>query len=143
MAEQKQPIPPGAWWVRLARPLVRDYEEGFVQLGKELAKKVGRPRPWSHSLLSRFVANGQCSVELAAGISAFFKLPRPAFVARSRNEAIEMEGIASKYDNVSLSEIDAEIVELEERLAELKAKAEEDAQRSIKPAQHTKHLRSG
>lgn len=141
MPDQKQAIPPGAWWVRLARPLVRDYPDGFVQLGKELAKKVGRSRAYTHSPLSRFVATGHCSVEIATAISAFFKLPRPAFVARSRNEAVEMMAVAEKYEGVVVSEIDAEIIELEERVAELRALREEEARERAKHAPKQRQAR--
>lgn len=130
MAEQKKPIPPGhpgGWWIRLAKPLVRDYKPGFVQLGKEMAKAVGRSRAYTHSPLSRFVATGECSVEIATAISAVFNLPRPAFVARSRDEAVEMMKIAEQFDGVVISDIDAEIIELEERVAELRARREEEA----------------
>lgn len=119
----------------MARPLVRDYaakpEHSLVSLSKELAKKVGRPRPWNHAALVRFVANGQCSADLAAAISAFFKLPRPAFVARSLKEAWAMEATASEHDNTpTLSPVDQEIIELEERLEAKRRQAEDEAKRA-------------
>lgn len=144
LSDPPPPIVATGWWKRLARPLVRDYDPGLVALSKELAKKVGRKRPWSHSALSRFVATGQCSLDLATAISGFFKLPRPAFEARSVNEAWEMEAVSSKWDSIKPSQIEAEIIELEERLAERRRQAEEEALRQARAHQPGKRQkRSG
>ena len=129
MTAKKDEIPHGRWWVRLARPLVTNYEPSLVALSKQLAKKSGRAKPWSHAALSRFVATGSCSADLANAISLFFKIPRPAFVARSVEEAHGMEAVASQYDGVKLSDIEAEIIEIEHKLAERKRHAEELALR--------------
>lgn len=135
------PGAPHSWWVRLARPLVRDFPGGFVQLGKEMSKAVNRPggRAYTHAPLSRFVATGHCSFEIANAISAYFRLPCPAFVARSRNEAVEFQAIADKYENVVVSEIDAEIIELEERVAELRAQKEQEERAKHVPPKPSKH----
>jgi hypothetical protein len=106
----------------------------MVALSKELAKTVGRKRPWNHAALVRFVATGSCSTDLADALSAFFKLPRPAFVARSAKEAFEMQGIASKYDHIPLSETDAEIADLRELLAVKEREREEAVAREAERA---------
>lgn len=134
MAGGKTPRADAAWWAALARPLVRDYEPSMVALSKELARAVGRKKPWNHAALVRFVATGGCSSELSEAISTFFKLPRPAFVARSAKEAFEMQGVASKYDNLPISETEAEIADLrarlEEKERELEARAARDAEQA-------------
>lgn len=141
MASSKTPIPssegPGAWWVRLAKPFVRDYEPGYVKLSKELARAAGRPKPWSHAALSRFVATGTCSADLAMAISKRFGLPHPAFVARSLKEAIELGAVHAKYDHVDISETEAEIVELKLLIAEKERKLEEEAAREAAAAELT------
>lgn len=133
MPPTKSPIPATRWWTFLAKPLVRDYPDGFAALSRELAKAVGRKRPWHHAAFSRFVATGECSVDLAAAISTYFKLPRPVFLARSVKEAWEMEAIATKYaDTPVMSDIEAEIIEMEERLAARRKQLEESARAPVK-----------
>lgn len=133
MPASKKPIPPSRWWTFLARPLVRDYDGGFAPLIRELSKAVGRKTPWHYTALTRFVAKGECSADLAAAISIFFKLPRPAFLARSVQEAWEMEAVATKYkDTPAMSDIEAEIIEMEERLAEKRRQLEASARTPAK-----------
>lgn len=136
MGAQKRTDPPEGWWVRLARPLVIDYsaKHGFTVLSKNLARKAGRSRPWNHAAFSRFVAKGQCSADLAAAISQFFKLPRPAFVARSVKEAWAMEATVSEYDAVTPeqaeADFEAEVIDLRKRSAERQREEEQETIRA-------------
>lgn len=135
MATRKKQIPVSRWWVVLLKPKVRDWcaDHSLEEMGVELGKKVGASA-WSHSAISRFIGKGEASADLAAAISAFFKMPRPAFYARSAKEAWEMEAVVSKYDSEApMSEVDAEILDLQERLEELKRGREAAAQRASEP----------
>lgn len=138
MSGAKKQIPPGRWWTLLARPKVRDYEAGYSQLSRDLAKFVGRARPWNHAVFTRFVATGQLSGELTIALSDFFKLPKPFWVARSAKEALRFEIEAAKYDDEPVSEIEAEIIEMEERLEQRRHDLEVAAQRSASEQQRPK-----
>lgn len=99
--------------------LVDEDERGLVELGRALAAAVGRPKPWSHSVLSRF-ARGEAPVtkELADAISAVFRLPPPVFFARSYTEAVALQVTSERYDNakpVSDDEVLGKIAELPRR----------------------------
>ena len=130
-------IQPSRWWTSLAKPKVLEYEPGYVALGKDVAEVVGR-RPWAHTAFTRFVATGQISGELATAVSIFFKLPRPTFLARSVRESFEMEKVMLKYDNEPIPEIEAEIIEMEERLRERKRELEERHQLEASKMKHAK-----
>jgi hypothetical protein len=140
MATRKKQIPVSRWWVVLSKPKVRDWcaDHSLEEMGVELGKKVGAPA-WSHSAISRFIGKGEASADLAAAISAFFKLPRPAFYARSAKEAFEMEAVVSKYDSEApMSEIDAEILDLQEKLEQRLREREAAAQHKADKAEPKK-----
>lgn len=54
-----------------------------------------------------------------------------------------MEAVASKHDGAKPSQIEAEIIELEERLAERRRQAEEEALRQARSQQGKRQKRSG
>lgn len=143
MATRKKQISVSRWWLVLSKPKVRDWcaDHSLEEMGVELGKKVGVPA-WSHSAISRFIGKSEASVDLAAAISAFFKLPRPAFYARSAKEAWEMEAVVSKYDSEApLSEVDAEILDLQDRIDQLKREREAAAQRGAETKKKAKAAR--
>lgn len=102
MASRGRTIPGAAgisWWVKLAKDAILADPRGFVQLGKEMASRIGRSRPWSHTTLIRFMNNDAAlTYDLAQGIAAIYRMPMPMYFARSLPEAVEMQIIAEKYD---------------------------------------------
>lgn len=101
MSNQGPRIAVEDWWLRLARNLVKSYPDGLVVLGRELAKEVGRVRPWSHSTLSNF-ANKKIGAtrELQDAICQKFRLPPPILFPRTYAEAAQMLGVKERHDRL-------------------------------------------
>lgn len=115
MREKGHAIPiVGDWWLRLARSLLTNDPRDLRTLGRELAKAVGRKKPFPHTSLSRFatgVLNPQTGApypvtyELINALCAeFSRLPPPIAFARSYEEAVHMQGVAERYDRISVEE---------------------------------------
>jgi hypothetical protein len=99
MESRGHPIPVGTWWLNLARGLIESDERDLTRLGEDLAKRVGRADPFSHSQLSRF-RSGKigATLELAEALCAeFTRLPRPVFFPQSYEEAVHHSSVVDRY----------------------------------------------
>lgn len=82
------------WWLEIARAKVGE-TKGLIELGKKLAKVVGRSAPWSHTVLSKFASAGAAPTqELAIAISVHFQIPRPFYVPADLHEARAIQAVA-------------------------------------------------
>lgn len=95
MAKRSPEIPVWDWWLDEVRDLLEQDQKagrGLIQLGKDLQRLVGRAKPFSHSVLSRFKA-GEIGVtlELAQALCLeFSRLPPPVFFPQSRQLASDL-----------------------------------------------------
>lgn len=108
-------------------------EGGLIALGKELQRKQGRLRPWSHSALSNF-AHGKSppTIELTEALGTFFGLPSPVYFARSLPEALELAKVKEKYDKMPVADDveDAEVL----AFAQKRARAEVEKKTTVEQA---------
>lgn len=123
-----------SWWLEKVRELVDERGENLTQLGKSLAKAVGRPEPWDHSIVSRFLRNKNTTVPMAEAFAVLLGIPRPFFVPRSLDEALSLQQVARRYDEKLRSQEQVQRIDAVDRLA---AAAEADAR------DQTHALRSG
>lgn len=70
---------------------------GTVELGKALAIAVGRPTPWDHSAVSRFLRDEVTTAPMADAFAMLFDLPKPVYQASSFAEADELRRAAKKH----------------------------------------------
>jgi hypothetical protein len=99
MSDRGTSIPVGQWWLALARRLVETDPRDLTTLGKDLAKRIHRTEPFSHSLLSRF-AKGETGAtdELAAALcTEYTRLPPAVFFPKSYEEAVHLQTVAERY----------------------------------------------
>jgi hypothetical protein len=108
------------WWLQKVNALVDERDESMVELGKSLAVAAGRDRPWSHSIVSRFLENQNTTIDMAEAFSALLGIPQPFFVPRSLDEAIALTATAKRY------EVKATTPEQSRRLAEIDALLESE-----------------
>ena len=119
-------IPVREWWLTTARDLIAKDGRTLTRLGEDLARHIPGKRKFEHAQLSRF-KNGDvgATFELVIALCEEFEaLSQPIFFARSHAEAVELSGVARKYDppreRVATSEARppsrlAEIVSIESR----------------------------
>lgn len=115
MAPPKQPRAKGAvlpsWWMNKVREIVdqrkEDDGESLVVLARLLSEAFGRPRPWDHGAVSRFLSEKNVTVDMAEAFTLLFGVPRPQYQPRTFDEALSMQQVARRYD-AKMQQITAE-----------------------------------
>lgn len=91
-----------AWWLEIVNRLVqarlKSQETTLTQLGRELAEKAHRGRPWDHGSVGRFLRGENTTREMAEAFAEVLPVPGFTFRARSMAEALEMQGVKSRFD---------------------------------------------
>lgn len=89
------------------------YIQGTVQLGIELARLVGRPAPWNHSAVSRFINGKGHTIEMAEAFSLLYGLPRFQAVVRADTpeQARDLE-MFLRRSQARIGSVDREIADL-------------------------------
>jgi hypothetical protein len=93
-------VPVREWWLDTARELIRNDERSLQRLGEDLARWIPGKRRFDHGQLSRFKEGkvGATFELIIALCEEYEALAQPIFFARSPAEAIELSGVARKYD---------------------------------------------
>lgn len=100
------------WWLDAARDAVAASGLGLVEVGERLAAKVGRPDPWTHGAISRFLSGKMVTDQIAEAMVVMFDLPRPAYYPRDMAEALLFRAAEAKRDQ-RLADADAAAAQLE------------------------------
>lgn len=83
-------IPVPSWWLDEARAAWQRFKDGgkkMADLGQELALAVGRPDPWGHSVMSKFLDGSQVTSQIVAAFVEKFDLLQPVYYPRDLAEA--------------------------------------------------------
>jgi hypothetical protein len=87
-----RPVPVPGWWLEQARDLFAQWKKetgkGLVELGRELAERVGRDKEWNHGTVSRFLDGQGITDGLVRAFATFFDIPLPVYYPRDLVEAI-------------------------------------------------------
>lgn len=136
-------VEPPAWWLKrfhdererrkreddkaAANGNPKPYAEGVVDLGIDLAEKIGRPRPWNHSVVSNFINGERYTREMAEAFSLLYDIPRFEAVVRAETEAqaIELEMFLRRFARSSQSGNVSRVESVDQRAAELTELAED------------------
>lgn len=114
MATRGRTIPVRPWWRLLAAADITRDERGLVELGRDLAKRIKRPRPFDHGTLSNVVHGKQDpTIDLIEAICEEFRLPPPVFFPRTVKEAMAMFDLKTAYDDIVERQGEAELVDIE------------------------------
>lgn len=137
MRERGRPIPAKEWWLRLARSIIANDPRDFRTLGKDLARNIKRKSPFDHGGISRFATGavdpktdrpyGVTLEFVEALCTEFTRLPRPVFFPNTYEEAVHMQSVAERYENVVESSTEAAVVPLPQRDDRRRRKRKGDA----------------
>ena len=102
------------WWVELSEERYKSDEEGlnYGQLGDRLAKRLGRPKAWSHAKVSRFFGKKTVTGEVADALRLLYPdLPEYVYFPQDAIEAIAYQSAKER----ALARREAERRAMEER----------------------------
>ncbi len=126
----KSVVLPG-WWLEMVNREAADF--GVVKLGRALAVAIDRPEgAWDHSAVSRFLRDEITTAPMAEAFSVLFDLPKPFYVARSKEEATDLQRAAKKHESpTSLSKEQERRLAANDQLLEAEEEASADQTRQL------------
>lgn len=78
------PIP--AWWLKECRDWISNNNLSMGEVGRQLARAMGRPKAYTHSTVSRYLSGDVTSPDVTEAFARLRRTASPVMLAESRED---------------------------------------------------------